>query len=625
MENEIKGVIFDWAGTTVDFGCFAPLKVFTEIFKNKGIDITIEEARLPMGMLKIDHVRAILSMPRISQLWSEKFGRDYNDGDVAELYSDFEPSLMKILPNYTDVLDGVLLVCKELRERGIKIGSTTGYTKEMMEVVADGATKQGYTPDCLVTADDVGSGRPYPFMIYRNMQNLGIYPPKCIIKVGDTVSDIKEGVNAGVWSVGVIVGSSEMGLTREEYSQLSDEQKMVLTRKITKTYFDAGADYVINNMAELPALIDEINKGLVPYLLLTPGPLTTTKTVKNAMLRDWCTWDSDYNNIIQKLRTDLINLATANPQNYTTVLMQGSGTFSVESVIGTAIPNNGKLLVLTNGAYGDRIAHIAETLKIQTIVQDSGETAPPDLSKLAKNLKANPDITHVAVVHCETTTGMLNDIEAIGKTVKEFGKIFIVDAMSSFGGIPMDIFNLKIDYLISSANKCVQGVPGFGFTIASKQELEKCKGNARSLSLDLYDQWKGMESGNGKWRYTSPTHVVKAFCQALKELELEGGVEARFKRYAENQKILAEGMKNLKFMPLLESHLQSPIITSFYYPENCNFTFFEFYNFIKNKGYVIYPGKISKAETFRIGNIGNVNRNDILGLLASIEAFLLTQ
>ncbi|MCL1894747.1 MAG: 2-aminoethylphosphonate--pyruvate transaminase [Holophagaceae bacterium] len=340
------------------------------------------------------------------------------------------------------------------------------------------------------------------------------------------------------------------------------------------------------------------------------------------MLRDWCTWDSDYNNIIQKLRADLVSLATANSQNYTAVLMQGSGTFSVESVIGTAVPNNGKLLVLTNGAYGDRIASIAETLKIQTIVQDSGETSLPDLSELEKILIASPDITHVAVVHCETTTGMLNDIEAIGKIVKEFKKIFIVDAMSSFGGIPMDIFNLKIDYLISSSNKCIQGVPGFGFAIANKLELEKCKGNARSLSLDLYDQWKGMENGNGKWRYTSPTHVVKAFCQALKELEVEGGVEARFRRYTDNQKTLAEGMTNLKFMPLLEPHMQSPIITSFCYPKGNNFTFLEFYNFIKDKGYVIYPGKISKAETFRIGNIGNVHKNDILGLLAAIEDFL---
>ncbi|MCL2839114.1 MAG: 2-aminoethylphosphonate--pyruvate transaminase, partial [Oscillospiraceae bacterium] len=242
-------------------------------------------------------------------------------------------------------------------------------------------------------------------------------------------------------------------------------------------------------------------------MLLTPGPLTTTKTVKAAMQRDWCTWDKDYNDIIQKLRADLVSLATTKTADYTTVLMQGSGTFSVESVIGTAVPKDGKLLVITNGAYGDRIATIAKTLNIDTIVQDSGEVAPPDLEELRTNLQNNPDITHVVVVHCETTTGMLNDIAAVGKIAKEFDKVFIVDAMSSFGGIPMDVADLQIDFLVSSANKCIQGVPGFGFIIAKTAELEKCKYNARSLSLDFYDQWLGMQDGGGKWRYTSPTHV----------------------------------------------------------------------------------------------------------------------
>jgi 2-aminoethylphosphonate--pyruvate transaminase/phosphonoacetaldehyde hydrolase len=575
-----------------------------------------------MGMLKKDHGRAILSMPRIDALWAEKFGRGFNENDVDDLYSEFEPSLMSILPDYTDVLDGVIHVCEELRGRGIKIGSTTGYTKEMMKVVTARAAQKGYRPDDMVTAEDVGGGRPYPYMIYRNMQNLGLFPPKSVIKVGDTVSDIKEGVNAGVWSVGVITGSSEMGLTRDEYNALTDEQKHAVFARVKKTYFDAGADYVINNMSELPALIDEINERQTQYLLLTPGPLTTTKTVKEAMLKDWCTWDDDYNSIIQKLRNDLVKLATQKTEEYTAVLMQGSGTFSVESVIGTAVPKNGKLLVITNGAYGDRIAQIARVLSIDVIAQDSGEIAPPDLTELEKNLKNNPGITHVAVVHCETTTGMLNDVEAIGKIVKKYDKIFIVDAMSSFGGIPMDIFDLQIDYLISSANKCIQGVPGFGFIIAKRSKLEKSKEIARSLSLDLYGQWIGMENGKGKWRYTSPTHVVKAFCQAMKELDREGGIEARFRRYKNNQETLVSGMKNLGFMPLLDEKLHSPIITSFYFPESFSFSFAEFYGFLKGKGYVIYPGKISRAETFRIGNIGDVHENDIAGLLGAIEGFL---
>jgi phosphonoacetaldehyde hydrolase len=414
----IKGVILDWAGTTIDFGCFAPLNVFIEIFKNKGIKLTLQEVREPMGMLKKDHVRAILSMPRITKLWAEKLGREFNESDVENLYADFEPALMNILPDYTGLIDGVIPVCTELRSRGIKIGSTTGYTSKMMDVVTAEVAKKGYSPDCVVTAGEVGAGRPHPFMLYRNMQNLGLYPPKSVVKVGDTIVDIQEGINAGVWSVGVIVGSSEMGLTESEYYALSETEKNEMGNRVKKAYFDAGADYVIHNISELPALIDEINESQKQYLLLTPGPLTTTKTVKNVMLKDWCTWDNDYNSIIQKLREDLLKLAGKNICDYTVVLMQGSGTFAVESVIGTSVEQGGTLLVITNGAYGDRIAKMAKILKINTIVQDSGEVGPVDLAILHENLQKNPCITHVVVVHCETTTGMLNDIEAIGKDRK---------------------------------------------------------------------------------------------------------------------------------------------------------------------------------------------------------------
>ena len=359
-----------------------------------------------------------------------------------------------------------------------------------------------------------------------------------------------------------------------------------------------------------------------PYLLLTPGPLSTTRTVKMAMLRDWCTWDDDYNRIIRKLREDLTAMAAADSEEYTAVLMQGSGTFAVESVIGSTIPRDGRLLVLTNGAYGDRIAQIAGVLGIPHIKLDSGEVSPIDFDRMRETLAANPDLTHVAIVHCETTTGMLNDIETAGKIAKEYGKVFIVDGMSSFGGIPIDMSRLQIDYLISSANKCIQGVPGFGFVIARKSELAACKGYARSLSLDLYDQWQAMETGMGKWRYTSPTHVVRAFVQAMQELTEEGGVAARFRRYSDNQKQLTAGMKDLGFRPLLADHLHSPVITSFLYPEAATFTFHDFYAALKQNGYVIYPGKISNADTFRIGNIGDVHEEDIHGLLKGIRNYL---
>jgi len=356
-----------------------------------------------------------------------------------------------------------------------------------------------------------------------------------------------------------------------------------------------------------------------PYLLLTPGPLSTTKTVKAVMLRDWCTWDDDYKLLVKNLRTKLLALATKKTQEYTTVLMQGSGTFSVESIIGSVIPPGGKLLVLANGAYGDRIALTSKTLKINTIVHDSGELARPDLEKLESTLKEDKDITHVAVVHGETTTGMLNPIDRIGEIVKKYGKIYFTDTISTFGGIPMDIFELNIDFCVGSANKCIQGVPGFGFIIARKEEMNKIKGYARSLSLDLYDQWQLMEADGGKWRYTSPTHVVRAFYQAMLELEEEGGIEKRHERYSTNQKTLVEGMRRLGFKTLLPDDFQSPIITSFYSPESEKYNFKDFYNKLKAKGFVIYPGKVTKLDTFRIGTIGDIYPEDIKRLLKCIE------
>lgn len=357
-----------------------------------------------------------------------------------------------------------------------------------------------------------------------------------------------------------------------------------------------------------------------PYLLLTPGPLSTSKSVKATMLRDWCTWDDDYKELVQGVRSKLVGIATPKADKYTAVLMQGSGTFGVEALIGSVVPEKGKLLVLTNGAYGDRIVQIAKVLNIQTVVHDSGELQPPDLAKLEDVLRQDPEITHVVVVHCETTTGMLNPIQTIGPVVKKYGKIYLVDAMSSFGGIPMDIDALQIDFLVSSANKCIQGVPGFGYVIACRSALEKCRGQARSLSLDLYGQWQTMEDDGGKWRYTSPTHVVRAFSQALKELEAEGGVARRHERYCTNHRILVDGMRRLGFKTLLADACQSPFITSFYSPENEKYDFKMFYDMLKSKGFVIYPGKVSKISAFRIGNIGHVFPEDIKRLLKTIGA-----
>ncbi len=355
------------------------------------------------------------------------------------------------------------------------------------------------------------------------------------------------------------------------------------------------------------------------YLLLTPGPLSTSETVKNAMLKDWCTWDDDYNiNIVQAIRAKIVAIASSST-DYTSVLMQGSGTASVESALGSLISKNHKLLIINNGAYGKRIAEIADYLNLNATVLNLNETELPNPIDVENKLKEDNAITHIAMVHCETTTGMLNPISDIGVLAKQYNKTFIVDAMSSFGGIELDIANLHIDVLISSANKCIQGVPGFGFVIVKKTIIENSQGIARSLSLDLYSQWRTMEAHNGKWRFTSPTHVVRAFYQALIELEQEGGVKARFKRYKANQELLVAGMQALGFKPLLPIELHSPIITSFYSPTNTRYNFDLFYTALKEQGFVIYPGKVSNADCFRIGNIGEVYADDISRLLQAVE------
>lgn len=355
-----------------------------------------------------------------------------------------------------------------------------------------------------------------------------------------------------------------------------------------------------------------------PYLLLTPGPLTTTKAVRKSMLKDWCTWDQDYKKIVEKIREKLLNIAELDSSKYTSVLLQGSGTFALEAVINTITKAESKILILVNGAYGRRLVKIAKKLGINVAVHDSGELNPPDLKLLEKRLAEDKDITDVITVHCETTTGILNPLAEISSIVKKYSKRLVVDAMSSFGGIKFSIEELEIDYLISSANKCIQGVPGFSYVIARTEELKKCAGNSTSLSLDLFDQWQTMEKKNGKWRFTSPTHAVHAFYQALIELEREG-IKKREERYSRNQQILSQGMKKLGFESVLPQAIQSPIITTFYNPGAADYNFSKFYDMIKNEGFVIYPGKVTEKDTFRIGNIGDVYPEDMKNLIKSIE------
>ncbi|MCY8233876.1 2-aminoethylphosphonate--pyruvate transaminase [Priestia endophytica] len=356
------------------------------------------------------------------------------------------------------------------------------------------------------------------------------------------------------------------------------------------------------------------------YKLLTPGPLTTTENVKKEMLFDRCTWDDDYKIITQKIRRELLELAHATSEHYTVVLMQGSGSFTVESVMTTALTKQDKVLIITNGAYGERIVKMATYLGLNFVELATKYNEHPDEQKIRNLLEEDKSFTHIVMVHCETTTGILNPIEMISRVAKDFNKKLIIDAMSSFGGMDINVPALGIDFLISSANKCIQGVPGFGFVIAKIESLEVCEGNSRSLSLDLYDQWREMNK-DGKWRFTSPTHVVAAFSKAIDELREEGGISARYNRYVNNNKLLCKRMKEMGFESYIGEEKQSPIITSFLYP-NEHFSFEPFYRYMKERGFVIYPGKLTDIDTFRIGNIGEVYEEDINKLCNIINEFM---
>ena len=338
------------------------------------------------------------------------------------------------------------------------------------------------------------------------------------------------------------------------------------------------------------------------------------------MMVDHCTWDSDYKEITQKIRAQLLELAHVSPEEYTCVLMQGSGTFGVESAITSSVGKEEKLLILSNGAYGERQEDICRHAGIRYRIEHFHYNEIPDAAVVEKILNEDKDITHVSMVHSETTSGIQNDIEAVGKIVKKAGKVFIVDAMSSFGGVDIPVAQWGIDFIISSANKCIQGVPGFAFIICRLDELMKCEGKAVSLSLDLYDQWKGMY--DGKWRFTSPTHTVLAFAKALEEMQQEGGIEARHRRYVNNNRLLISEMRKLGYTTYINEAHQGPIITTFFYPENATYTFQEMYSFIKERGYAIYPGKVTEAETFRIGNIGEIYEEDIRKVIAIYKEFL---
>lgn len=361
------------------------------------------------------------------------------------------------------------------------------------------------------------------------------------------------------------------------------------------------------------------SRSCAPYLL-TPGPLTTSSTVKRAMRRDWGSRDREFIAMNARIRERLVRLARAEAM-HTCVPLQGSGTFVVEAMLGTLVPKDGHLLVLVNGAYGERMAEMARYHGRAVTTLTTPEDRPNDVAELGRTLAADRTISHVAAVYCETTSGILNPIEQIATVTARAGRRLLIDAMSAFGALPLDARKVPFDAVAASANKCLEGVPGVGFAIVAKDALAGAEGNAPALSLDLFDQWTAME-GTGQWRFTPPIQVLAALDQALVEHEAEGGIAGRGGRYRENCRILIAGMQALGFASLLPDHLQAPVIVTFRMPADPRFRFEDFYERLRAKGYVIYPGKLTVTPSFRIGCIGRIGPDEIRGALAAIAATL---
>jgi 2-aminoethylphosphonate-pyruvate transaminase len=354
--------------------------------------------------------------------------------------------------------------------------------------------------------------------------------------------------------------------------------------------------------------------------LLTPGPLTTSRSVKEAMVHDWGSRDASFLEINKTVLDRLPEIINGGP-DFVTVPMQGSGTFAVEAMLTSLTSRRGKTLVLINGAYGHRAKRILDIAGRANIAHETAEDTPPDLAAIDRLLQMDPTINHVFAVHCETTSGVRNPIEKIAELVARRGRGLLVDAMSAFGALPLDSRVTPFDAVAASSNKCIEGVPGLGFVIARKTVLADAKGNATTLVLDLHDQWQNFEK-TGQYRFTPPIHVIVAFHQALEEFWAEGGVKGRGGRYTENCRILIDGMRELGFKTLLSNALQAPIIVTFHMPSSPSFQFQRFYDGLSDRGFLIYPGKLTVADSFRIGCIGRLYPNDIRAALDAVRDVL---
>ncbi|MDU9394414.1 2-aminoethylphosphonate--pyruvate transaminase [Pseudomonas sp. zfem002] len=355
-------------------------------------------------------------------------------------------------------------------------------------------------------------------------------------------------------------------------------------------------------------------------LLLTPGPLTTSARTRNAMLTDWGSWDRDFNQLTASLCEQLLGIVNGHASHHC-VPLQGSGTFAVEAAIGTLVPRDGKVLVLINGAYGQRLAKICKVLGRDFSTFQTAEDQPTTAAAVDDLLRADPRVTHVALIHCETSTGILNPLAEIAEVVARHGKHLIIDAMSAFGALPIDAAKVPFTALIAASGKCLEGVPGMGFVFAEKHALAAAEGNSHSLAMDLHDQHAYMNK-TGQWRFTPPTHVVAALHEALQQYHEEGGLAARQQRYTDNCAALLEAMATLGFRSFLDAGIQAPIIVTFHAPRDSRYQFKDFYERVKAKGYILYPGKLTEVETFRVGCIGCVDPDGMRAAVAAVAQVL---
>ncbi|HEX6018052.1 MAG TPA: 2-aminoethylphosphonate--pyruvate transaminase [Burkholderiaceae bacterium] len=351
-------------------------------------------------------------------------------------------------------------------------------------------------------------------------------------------------------------------------------------------------------------------------ILLTPGPLTTTLRTKLAMLKDWGSWDADFNAVTAGLRERLLDIVRGH-DTHVLVPLQGSGTFSVEAAVATLVPKNGHVLVPDNGAYCKRAARLTQMMGRKATVMPFAEDAPVSAAAVDEKLKSDPSITHVVLVHCETGTGVENPLAEIAQVCAQRGKGLIVDAMSSFGALPIDARTTRFDALIAASGKCLEGVPGMGFVFVRKAVLDACAGNSQSLAMDLHDQHVYMEK-TGQWRFTPPTHVVVALAEAVTQFVEEGGQSARLARYSDNCRTLVDGMRALGFKSFLKPEIQAPIIVTFHAPAHAAYDFKRFYAAAKQRGFILYPGKLTQLETFRVGCIGAIGRNEMAQAVAAV-------